>query len=395
MKRLRILQVTPSYYPATGYGGGPLAVYEISKRLQNLGHIVTVFTTDADDRTRRLKANNVATDGIQVHYFKNLSNFVAYKYKLFLSPGIIKAVHKEIAKFDIIHLHDLRTVQNIILYYYASKNGIPYVIQTHGVLPHPFNSSRKRAKYLFDKLIGYRILRETERVFALNNVETKQFSSIGVKSSNIEIIPTGIDLNKYKKLPQRGIFREKYNIAPNAKLILFVGRIHESKGLGLLLKAHAELVEEIENTKLVIVGQDDGHLISLKALIANLNIGGSVIFTGRISDNDKICAYVDADVFVTPSFYGFPATFLESMICGLPIITTDKEGYIDTIDNQAGFVVRFDQSEMKKAIIKLLTDSNLNRQYGEYGEKLVRNHYDWDAIVRRIEKTYYDLVKKA
>lgn len=392
MRRLRILQVTPSFYPARGYGGGPLAAYEISKRLVKQGHEVTVYTTDANDKWSRLKAGIKNMNGIKTCYFRNISNSVAFSHKLFLSPGMLAVARKEMKGFDIIHLHDLRTFQNIIAHHYARKYGVPYVLHTHAA--HLRIIKKQRLKQVFDLLFGTRILREANIVVGLNKAEVEQFKGLGVREDRIKIIPTGTDLSKYNNLPPKGAFRTKYDIANSEKIILFLGRIHQSKGIDLLIKAFAEVVEDLSGVKLVIAGQDDGFLPALKKLVTGLKINDKVLFTGRVAEEDKLAIYVDADVFATPSFYGFPATFLEAWACGTPIVTTPKGGFIEGIDNKVGCVVEFDKDQLRDALLKLLTDEGLRRQFGENARKLVREHYSWDSVVNLIEQNYYDVVSQ-
>ena len=137
----------------------------------------------------------------------------------------------------------------------------------------------------------------------------------------------------------------------------------------------------------MIVGPDDGYLSFLKKLTISLKIEDKVLLTGYISKEDKLSAYVDADVFVTPSFYGFPLTFLEAMSYGVPIITTNKGDFIEGIDNEIGYVVQYDEKELKNALFKILTDDTLRKRLKE-NAKRKSNDYNWDVIVERIEEVY-------
>nr|MBC8275639.1 glycosyltransferase [Chloroflexota bacterium] len=125
---MKILQVTQSFVPSNF--GGVRLFYNLSKRLAEKGHKVTVYTTDMDIGPSGLSnthgTNNV--DGITVRYFRNPSNVLASKYRLFLPLGMVLAAKKEISSFDIIHLHNLRTLQHTIVHYYARKHGVPYVL---------------------------------------------------------------------------------------------------------------------------------------------------------------------------------------------------------------------------------------------------------------------------
>ncbi|MFX0206725.1 MAG: glycosyltransferase, partial [Candidatus Hodarchaeota archaeon] len=261
------------------------------------------------------------------------------------------------------------------------------------VHPHLRIVRKQSLKQAYDLMFGYRILKEAGLVVALNKLEIDQFKGIGIRADRIKVIPTGIDLAKYQNLPQKGTFRAKHGIVGTEKVILFLGRVHQSKGIDLLVEAFAELVKDLSGTKLIIAGEDDGFLKTLKKLVMRLKIEDKVLFTGRISGKDKISAYIDADVFVTPSFYGFPATFLEAWACSIPVVTTLKGSFIDEIDGKAGFVVQYNKTELRDALLKLTTDERLRTQFGQNGRELVEKCHDWDPLVKVMEQSYYDVVK--
>lgn len=385
---MRILQVAPCLYPALDYGGGAMMPYELSKRLIERGHEVTVYTTDALDRYSRISAEPGSLPGIKTHYFRNVNNPLAYKYKLFLSPGMIPVAKRELRNFDIVHVHILRTFQSIVIRHYAKRYEIPYIIQPHGTL----NREAKAAlKGIFDFVFGYNILRDTSRVIVLNETERQSCINMGVAEDKIEIIPTAIDLAQYNDLPPKGTFRKKYGVANNAKVILYLGRIHEGKGIDLLVKAFADIALDF-SAQLIIIGVDDGYLSALNKLIASLRIENKVKYIGFVTEREKKAAYVDADIFVSPSFYGFPATFLEAMACGTPIVTTDKGDYIDGIDNRIGYVAKFDKDQLVGKLATLLAKEELREKFAENAKHLVKA-YDWKAIVSRFEKIYFDLVR--
>ena len=117
---MKILQITPTFIPSR-FGGVSL-FYNLSKNLVKRGHEVVVYTTDIKDRYSRLSDIQDGRDmeGIKVHYFRNISNSLATKYRLAISRGMSLVVKEEISNFDIIHLHNVRTFQNIIIYIFPS-----------------------------------------------------------------------------------------------------------------------------------------------------------------------------------------------------------------------------------------------------------------------------------
>ena len=386
---MKILQMIPAFYPAMAYGGTVAVSYQISKELVRRGHEVTVYTSDTLDKDHRQETKFSEIEGIKVYYFRNLSNRLAW-HRLVVTPELIPQLSKCIKNFDIIHLHGPRNFQNIFAHYYAKKYNIPYVLQVHGsVLP---TFQKQRLKKIFDLFFGYEILKDASKVIAQSETEVEKCEKMGVSEDKIVTVPNGIDTSEYEILPKRGEFRWKYSIREDEKVVLYIGRLHRSKGIDLLVKAFADLVKELEDVKLVIVGPDDGFLSTLKRQIKDFQIGDKILFTGPLYERNKMAAFVDADVFVTPSFTGFPVTFLEACACGTPIITTNNSDKLDWIHGKVGYVVEYDKDQLRDAIFKILSDVELRRYFGEGGKKLVREKFSWDIVVEQLEKIYGDII---
>ena len=112
------------------------------------------------------------------------------------------------------------------------------------------------------------------------------------------------------------------------------------------------------------------------------------MFTGFVDTQEKKSAFVDSDVFVTPRFYGFPITFLEACICGIPITTTSDGDKIDWIDGNVGYVVDYNRDHLKKAISKILNDKELRMKFGKRGKYLITTQFSWGKIIKKIEELY-------
>ncbi len=388
---MKILQITPTFIPSR-FGGVSL-FYNLSENLVKRGHEVIVYTTDINDRSSRLSniQSGMDIDGIKVYYFRNISNSLALKYRLSLPKGMSIAVKREISSFDMIHLHNFRTFQNIIIHHYAKKYGTPYVLQAHGSVETFFQKGM--LKRIFDRIWGRRILKDASKLIALTPMEVEQYKRMGVSEDKIEIMPNGIDLSEFDNLPAKGEFRSKHGLTDNQQIVLYLGRIHKMKGLDLLVKVFAELSKEVSHARLVIVGPDDGYLPALKELIKELRIGEKVLFTGPLYQKDKLEAYVDADVYVLPSVYEtFPVAVLESCACGTPVILIDSCGIADIVNGQVGFAVLYDEQQLKEAILYLLSDANERHKFGERGKLLVRSQFSWSKIANQVENIYYGVL---
>jgi glycosyltransferase involved in cell wall biosynthesis len=375
---MRVLQVIPYFTPKRG--GDVNVCYNISKYLVKHGHHVTIITTNFEFDNEF--AENAIDEGIEVISFCCVANIFLY----LISPGMKKWLDVNLQKFDVIHMHNFRSYQNNIVHQYAKKYKVPYILQAHGDIP--YLNIKSKLKRIFDIVYGYSILKNANKLMALSKREKNDYVKMNVIQNKIKIIPNGIDLSEYNILPNRGEFRKKYNIKNVEKIILYLGRIHKTKGIDLLIEAYSDLVKDLKESRLVIVGPDDGHLSELKKQTSELGIEDKVLFTGPLFNRDKLTAYVDADVFVTPKFSGLPVTFIEACACGLPIITTTEGDDIGWINN-VGFIVEYDPCAICQAVFRILQDKNLWSIFNKNGKKLILQELNWDKIVTKIEENVY------
>ena len=331
--KLKLLYVV-SVFPPSRFGGVKTVSYIIARNMVKRGHDVTVFTTDADISNPRLNVPRERNlDGIRVKYFKNMSNTLAFKYRIFMPFEMIFELRREERAFDIIHIHEYYSFPAIISSYYAKKYNRPYVLQSHGSLT---KITRQQLKLMFDRLFGREILKSATKVIALNSVEAEQYRAMSVPEEKIAIIPNGIDLSEYVNLPPNGTFKKKFNIPEDKKIILYLGRIHKIKGIDILIKAYAYMRNKmnLRDIVLVIVGPDDGYLNEAKRLAQALDVSNHVLFTGPLYGEDKMAAYIDSEVYVLPSRYEtFPMTILEAYACGKPVVASEVGGLRDLVKN--------------------------------------------------------------
>ncbi|MHA1833728.1 MAG: glycosyltransferase [Candidatus Baldrarchaeia archaeon] len=397
---MRILQVVSYFPPAYAFGGPVKAAYQISRELIKRGHKVVVYTTDAKDLDSRLEMNfNNIVEGIKVHRFRNLSLTLAKKLKLFITPQLASFAEKEVKKFDIIHIHEYRTFQNIVVHHYAKKCCVPYVLQARGSLPRV--KPWRRLKWFYDVLFGYRLLRDTSKAIALTKVEANQYRSMGVPDHKIVIIPNGIDLSEYENLPPKGSFKQKYNIPEDKKIILYLGRIHKLKGIDLLVKAYDRVVKQVkhrENVILVIVGPDEGYLRELKLLVSSLGISSNVLFIGPLYGSSKLEAYVDADILVLPSRYEtFPNVVLEAYACSKPVIASNVGSIPDVVlHGKTGLLFQVgDVEELTQTIVHMLACPEEAEKMGYEARKFVEERFSIDKVVSVFEVLYENVLKEA
>jgi glycosyltransferase involved in cell wall biosynthesis len=216
--------------------------------------------------------------------------------------------------------------------------------------------------------------------------------ALGIPKANIEIVPNSVNPQNFQVLPQKGSFKKKFNIKLNKKMVLYIGRIHTTKGIDLLVNAINYLSRnKNEDIVLVIIGPDDGYLSQLNKLVDTLGLRQITHIFSFLKQEDKLSALQDADVFVTPSFYGFPMTFLESCAVGTPIVTTTKGDILDWINNNVGLVVPPTFQDVALAIKTILIDRELYKFFSSNCKQMVCNEFSVQKTVIRLENIYHNL----
>jgi glycosyltransferase involved in cell wall biosynthesis len=388
---MNILQVIPYFSPSYAFGGPATVAYQISRELVKRGHDVTVYTTDARNEATRLHCENPSMlNGVKVYYFRNISMMPIRWSNLFVTPEMLLRTKDRVKTFNAVHLHEYRTLQNIFVYFHIRKHGWPYVLQAHGSLPRIL---RKKLKWSYDTLFGQRLLCNASKVIALSSMEVSQYKCMGLPEDKIDVIPNGIDLSKYTDLSPKGSFKTKFGIEPNRKIVLYLGRVHETKRMDLLVRACAYLKHSMmcEDITLVIAGPDSGYIGKVESLAGSLGMSDSLLVTGFLSNEAKIMALADADVFVTPSFHGFPITFLEACATGTPIITTTLGDALEWIDENAGYVTSPNHIDLARAIHRLISDKKLHAHLSRNCKEIVRSRFSIEKTVDKLEKLYEEI----
>jgi glycosyltransferase involved in cell wall biosynthesis len=405
---VKILEVSLRFPPAYAYGGVPRTAYLVSKELVRRGHDVTVFTTDAYDAKSRFAFQHspMLTDGIKVYHFRSISNYLAYK-NLPLAPTVARALNKYIQSFDLVHLHEYFHFLAPLVHHYTTKKNIPYILQAHGSLPRSVqrqNSktvlfAKSQPKKVFDALFGHSIVKDASRIIASSIIESSQFTNAfaDFPLEKVVHLPNYIDLSSYANLPGRGHFRKKYGIDNNAKMVLFLSRIHERKGADLLMAAFSRVERAVNSPiNLVVAGPDEGYLKILKLLAKKLDIDNQVVFPGPLLESEKLEAYVDADVFVLPSkdrYESFGNVVLEALACGTPVIVTDNCGVSEWIGRDVGYVIPYDEKKLCDALLAILENENLSKTMGNNGIALIKRDLSWDKGILRLEELYNAVVQ--
>lgn len=379
---MKVLQVIEFFSPLHG-GGSIEVVYQLSRALAQAGHEVTIYTSNFELDQEYIDS----LEGVKVYPFRGVQ-LGRLGFGFYFAPGMIHKLRRDIKGFDIVHMHNYITFQNLAACHYANKYDIPCVLQAHGGIARVMG--KQMINRMFDILFGYRILKGASKVIAVSDREVKEYEQAGVDHCKITTIPHGLGIESFNSLPAPGEFRERNNIKEKW-MVLFLGRIHKIKGLAFLVESFSELVKEIKDVVLVIAGPDAGYEKELRMLIKTKNCHDKVRFTGYLGGREKMSAYADADVLVCPSIYEvFGLVPFEAIMCGTPAIVTDVCGCSEWIRKSgAGYLIKYgDVLGLKETIIKCLTDNAEVKKMIRQGKEYIGNNLHWAQVAREIENIY-------
>ncbi|MCI0617153.1 glycosyltransferase, partial [bacterium] len=190
-----------------------------------------------------------------------------------------------------------------------------------------------------------------------------------------------------------GKFREKWNLESDKKLVLFLGRITQQKGIQFVVKAF-QLLDE--RSVLVIAGNDMGYENQIRKLIQDLKLEARVILTGILDNEEKAMAFTDADVTVYPAHdEAFGLVPAESILCGTPVIVCDTSGFAEFIQKSGGgeIVSWGDVSGLGKTIQSCL-DSGKNLKDMENVKDLLIEQHNWGNVAKKTADFYEERLSR-
>lgn len=395
---MRILQIIPYFYPATNIGGTASVVYEISKFLVKQGHKVTVYTTDVGNKAKRLNVvpnRKISVDGVDVIYFKNIINSLAFINHLYLPPKYFGESYKDIKNFDIIHLHEVYTLMHVWAAILANSYRIPYVISAHGTADLVMEAGRVKRKLLFNLFFGKRIFTDAKSVIALTIHEKNIYRQMNLSPEKIAVIPNGINVDEFSNLPLKSVFRDKYKIKNNTRILLYMGRIHPKKGIELLIKTMRTLIKTRKDLLLVVSGpvEDKNYYIFLRDLIGKFKLEKNILILDALSHQEKLSAFVAADIFMLTSYgEGLPISLLEAAASSLPLLISKGCNLPQVEKYHAGKVVDSTVDNIVSGIEKIITTPNFRFHYGSNAMKMVRENFNLESTAKKVEELYKEVI---
>jgi len=258
------------------------------------------------------------------------------------------------------------------------------------------------------RLMGEReVIARADRIIVATPAEQAQLQWLyRADPTKMRVIPPGVDLSHFYPIPADEA-RQYVGLAPDDRMILFVGRIEPLKGLDTLIRAVAclKLKNLKEPVRLAIIGGDPdvgpeqmtAEMARVQQLCDELCVGKLVAFLGKRSQDTLPYYYSAAEALVMPSHYeSFGMVALEAMACGTPVVASQVGGLAYLVqDGVTGYTVPDgDHDILCERLGGLLTDEMLRRRLGLQAADYARN-YAWEKVANQVLGVYLEMLGEA
>jgi glycosyltransferase involved in cell wall biosynthesis len=370
------------------HGGPPAAVVSLAAAQRSLGACVRIATRLRDDHSadaHPLRADVPGAGAVHCEQFPfGFASFVSAR-SLLRGLGVTRA------QPAIVHIHGLWRPELLVVSREAAELDIPYVVAPLGMLA-PWSLAQKRVKKQLAWRIGWkRALDSAAAIHGLNEDEAAQVRALGVRTP-VEIMPNGVFLEQIAGRSPGW----PSAVPAGVPYVLFLGRLHEVKGLDVLADAFAQVARRLPGVVLVVAGPDAGRRDEFVRRIATLGIGDRVHLIGPVYGEAKWDLLANATCLCQPSRQeGFSMSIVEALGAGVPVVISEQCHFPEVARVGAGSVVSLDAQAVAHAIEVLIGQPTRRAVAGRAGRELVRAHYQWPDIARRSLALYDRLIGQA
>jgi glycosyltransferase involved in cell wall biosynthesis len=361
-------------------GGAELRLLEVGSRLAANGHSVYVLC----GMTEPGLPDHERIKGIDVYYMKLLPApfFRFHRLSFYLSrylfyPAVLGA-GRLVTSLSPDIIIDYASPAPSLIYPVAQRLGVPCYVEVMDYrgnqwfrLAGPITALLGWSSQFFLRKFQY------DKIIAISDFTSQQLKQAGLPPNKITVVPCGIDVENHStEVPTE---RDRNSL-------IMVGRLVPIKGHVYLFDALSLVRERLPEVQLRIVG--DGPIRSdLQRYVQERGLGGNVVFTGRVTEEEKIQLLHSSSVFVSSSLLeGFGLVLLEAMACGLPVVAFDLPTYREFMDSRSGFLVpERDAQALAEHIIHLLEDDRTRARMSAHNLVHVQR-YGWDRVAEAEEK---------
>jgi glycosyltransferase involved in cell wall biosynthesis len=376
---MKILHITPTYYPATYWGGPIFSVYAMNNALAYLPDVsLTVLTTDSAGPQLEDRLNKADLSGLYLTQDINMTRRILGAS---ISIELLQKLPKLVRQADIVHLtatYSFPTIPTLILCRIFNK---PLVWSPRGAILDAYeweDSRRRRLKRWWERICN--ILIRPGRVIVHTTAERERIvTQQRLPRAKAMIVPNGVDMpNRLSTRPWR----------PEGRLrLMYLGRLSPKKGIENLLKALSLLKDPSISLNIYGTGDAD-YTVRLKSLARQLGLlDEAVSFIGHVDGEAKNAAFTSADVCVVPSYVeNFCMVVAEALANGVPVIASYGTPWSRVEEKHCGLWVDNSPDSLAQAITRIRVMAL--PEMGNRGINWMKQEFSWNCVASKMLALY-------
>lgn len=401
-KPLKVAIVGPELYPIPPIRGGAVELYidEISRHIGPMVDRLDVISPYDPDLLHTEKIEGGAT--IHRLQFPRHAGFRSlWKKNRPLSYSLKAARLLSDLKPDVVHVHNRPTFVNTFRRMLDPRTKI--ILHMHNVMDYLGRQERPSTGFVPD----------CDAFLACSDFLLKhELPRYGLDERTGYVAYNGVNSRKFvtasEASDRRRKLRYQYGIAEGELVVLFAGKLRESKGIDCLVNAMRLVFDSVPNAVLVVVGgtrfgrgeADNATDFSSEIRASMERLPGKAVMTGFVPPQEMPEMYLMGDIFVGPStcLEAFGMVHIEAQASGLPVVATTRGGLPEVVqDGVTGFLVEdpHDQQKLADPIIRLLQDAELRRALGGNARLRAETGFNWDSLARETVDLYHMLQEQS
>ena len=367
---MRVIQVIPRIFDNSS--GTSHSIPGLSAALQEAGAEVDLYTLEPRP---------------QMAGFEGIYTFPCWPGRIFhrlgLSTQMKHSLRSVAPKTDIIHTNSLWMMPNIYPAKAIKGTRCRLVISPRGTLSQWALANSSRRKKFVSWLGQNNALRKAHCLHATSEGELSDIRRLGFDNP-VALIPNGISC------PEICSTQRKIKSPATPRTLLFLSRIHPTKGVDLLLHTWRHLESDFPLWRLLIAGPIEhsyGH--EIKALAKQLGVE-RVEFIGEVGGQRKKQVFLDSDLFVLPTHSeNFGIAIGEALAHGIPAIVTRGAPWQGLTQHRCGWWIEHSSDVLTSTLRRAMSEPSESLfRMGERGAEWVKSDFSWLGIGARMLQTY-------
>lgn len=357
-------------------------VHKEAKTLSEAGNEVTVIVWDRQGEY----GFEEIVDGIKLLRIRNKGLMKIFSSDLIRNPMWWRAsykkalsLYKEGFEFDVVHCHDLDTLQAGV--WIKKKLDVKLVYDAHELWGYLIEKNVPRFVVRKAFSMEKKLVKKTDHIITVSKPFLKYFNSISSKPVTLVMNCKDLIYDEYQP-PKADVFT-----------LIYIGGMKKQRFFPEII----DIVSKLENIRLILAGKTEDLYYEMKDYSRKFP---NIEFLGTIPTENILSLTRSAHatfIIVDPTSKHYQKTLFnkqfEGMVCGRPIIVTKGTLAAEmTEELKCGITVDYNEKSVKKAIIELRDNQQLCQELGKNGFKAARNIYNWKQEREKLLKVYKEII---